>query len=190
MKAAELDYRRFLPADYDVWLARAQARAGAFHGVRTSEISLPGHETGRFDGFEVWLREDLDVEMKLFVYLHIFGHVVQWNVSTKWRNVGLERFGPHNVNPAVLRLIRSYERQASAYGLSLLHEAGVIELDQWLADWSDADWRYLRGLYLEGRKPDPQDSFRERFLRYGRPLLAPRAIPGFRPRRWEDRVAF
>ncbi len=190
MSAGGLDYRHFELRLFQAWLTEARARAETVHGVATSETSLPVHETGRFDGLEVWLQECLDPEMKLFVFLHIFGHVVQWNISAKWRRVGLERFGPHNVDAAVLRLIRSYERRASAYGLSLLHGTGVKCLDQWLSDWSDADWRYLRGLYLEGGKPDPQNSFKEKFLRYGRRRLAPVAIPHFQPRRWEDRVAF
>jgi hypothetical protein len=63
-----------------------------------------------------------------------------------------------------------------------LHELGVRDLDQWLADFAACDLAYLVHFYRNGDKPP----FRS-FWRDGQPLLEPLAIPVFEPTRWVTR---
>ncbi len=81
--------------------------------------------------------------------------------------------------------MRLYEQEAARYALQLFREAGLADFDQWLGDWSAADWRYLEHFYRTGEKVD----FRQ-LLEPGTELLEPLAIPPFEPRRWVSRFSF
>ena len=61
--------------------------------------------------------------------------------------------------------VDAYERDASRYGLSLLHEVGVHDLDGWLSDFSACDRTYLEHFYRTGEKRHPRRSGRR-----GRPF--------------------
>lgn len=71
---------------------------------------------------------------------------------------------------------------ACRYSLQLLHDAGVHELDQWLAEFAAGDWEYLLHFYQTGEKRPFRQFWRERM-----PLLEPLASPPFRPARWVSR---
>ncbi len=43
------------------------------------------------------------------------------------------------VDEALLAQIVGYEREAARYGLSLLHECGIHDADQWFFDYSASD---------------------------------------------------
>jgi hypothetical protein len=142
--------------------------------------------TGDFDGTEIHVDWDMDPEMALFIVLHLFGHTVQWNVSSDLRALGIESAGRlPDLDPARLARIRDYERDASRYSLQLLHEAGIDDLDEWLAGWVEADWRYLERFYRTGERGD----FRGFFGPVVEPLT-PLAIPAFTPQRWVSRWSF
>ncbi|MBK6404118.1 MAG: hypothetical protein IPF66_03240 [Holophagales bacterium] len=153
--------------------------------VRIADVLDPN--TGDFNGVEIAVDHDQEVDVALFVLAHLFGHTVQWNVSEELRQLGIEA-SSLDANPDAERLeaIRLYEREASEYALTLFHEAGVADLDAWLSSWAEADWRYLSAAYAG--KVLPGD-FRA-FLLPGAPLLDPRPIPPFTPTRWVSRYAF
>jgi hypothetical protein len=72
--------------------------------------------------------------------------------------------------------ILDYEREAAAYALGMFHEIGIIDLDQWLSDYTGCDMAYLDHYYRTGEKRE----FRE-FWRSGCPLIRPKPVPGFTP---------
>jgi hypothetical protein len=74
------------------------------------------------------------------------------------------------------------EQEASQYGLSLLHEIGVTDLDQWLSDFAVCDYAYLENFYRTGERQDPKG-----FWIDNGPLLVPLEIPRFSPRRFKFR---
>ncbi|NBW96652.1 MAG: hypothetical protein EBR28_07935 [Planctomycetia bacterium] len=135
---------------------------------------------GDLDGEEIMIATACDPETTLFLVAHLFGHTVQWNTSAAARDLGM--IAPTAMPPGRLGDVTSYEIEACRYGLTLLHEAGVHDLDQWLADYAACDRAYLGHFYATGTIGE----FR-RFWRDGQPLLEPLPIPAFVPRRWRLR---
>lgn len=174
--------------------ARLREAFGAVHDLLEARYGIPvgigdvlDPNTGDFDGVEISVDWDQEVDVALFVLAHLFGHTVQWNLSDDLRALGLEASAlDSNPAPERLEAIRRYEREASEYALAAFHEAGVRDLDPWLSDWAEADWRYLSAAYAGKALPG---DFRA-FLRAGAPLLVPRPIPPFTPTRWVSRYSF
>lgn len=138
--------------------------------------------TGDLDGSEIRVDAKLDTEAMLFTLAHLFGHTVQWNISEDARRVGMSL--PNNPSDAWLAKLRDYELEAGRYSLQLFHDVGVRDLDQWISDFSACDWSYLEHFYRTGEKL----LFRQ-FWREGTPLISPRPIPAFQPRKWIFRNA-
>jgi hypothetical protein len=140
--------------------------------------------TGDFDGEHIYVDFALKPEDELFVLIHLFGHTVQWNTSEQLRAIGLD--STPGKTQEQLTPIFDYERDATRYGLRLLHDGGIDDLDRWASDWFHADWSYLSHFYLTGEKTDVK--------RYFRPgegeTLTPLDIPPFKRHRWSTRFAF
>jgi hypothetical protein len=136
--------------------------------------------TGDLDGQSIAIDYDQPGEDALFIMVHLFGHTVQWNTDARARTIGTAR--TVSTTPADLADLQDYERTACRYSLQLLREAGVPDLDQWLADFAACDWAYLLHFYQTTEKLP----FRQ-FWRQGMPLLDPLAIPAFQPARWVSR---
>jgi hypothetical protein len=145
--------------------------------VRIKDVADPF--TGDLDGAEIQIDYDLTAEDGLFILVHLFGHTVQWNLSEELRTLGARR-GPFDAE-TTQRLI-AYEKQACQYSLQLMHEAGIRDLDQWLADFASCDLAYLLDFYETGSKKPFRD-----FWKDGQPLLQPLAIPEFHPTQWLSR---
>ncbi len=135
---------------------------------------------GDLDGARIRLGRDNTPEERLFLVAHLFGHTVQWNTCPRSRRLGMTR--PESPDEQMLADLEVYEREACGLSQQAMHEAGVSDLDQWLADYSACDLAFLRHVYTTGeRRP-----FRQ-FWRAGCPLIPPLAIPAFTPRRWRTR---
>ncbi len=145
--------------------------------VRISDVVDPN--TGDFDGSKILIDYDQDLDIALFVLIHLFGHTVQWNTSEQYRTLGL------NPAPKDPTLVYEYEKEATRLSLSLLHEIGVTNLDQWASDWWAADWLYLQHIYRTGEKLNVRE-----LLRPGAELLSPMEIPQFIPQRFVSRWSF
>ena len=136
--------------------------------------------TGDLDGSTILVDYDLDAEEALFILVHLFGHTVQWNVSPDDRALGLLEV--RDPSDELLASLARYEVDAARYSLQLFHEAGVRDLDQWLANFAACDIAYLMHYYRTGEKRP----FRS-FWTDDAPSLAPLAIPSFRPTKWVAR---
>jgi hypothetical protein len=141
---------------------------------------VPDPFTGDLDGATILVDYDLDPENALFILVHLFGHTVQWNVSPTDRALGLLEV--HAPSDELLASLARYEQDAARYSLQLFHEAGVRELDQWLADFAACDIAYLMHFYRTGTKGE----FRSFWVPNAMPLT-PLAIPAFTPTRWVSR---
>lgn len=141
---------------------------------------VPSPFTGDLDGAEIQVDYDLDAETALFVIAHLFGHTVQWNVEPGAREIGM--MVEKNPSEELLERLRAYELEACRYSVQLFHEAGVVDLDQWLADYAACDFAYLDHFYRTGEKRE----FRS-FWKDGQPLLQPLPIPKFHPSKWTSR---
>ncbi len=149
-------------------------------GIPVTVTNVPNPFTGDLDGERILVEHDLDVEDAVFILVHLFGHTVQWNVSERCREIGMAR--PSNWTEPQLAELTAYEQQACQYSLQLLHDAGIRDLDQWIADFAACDCAYLMHLYRTGEKRE----FRS-FWRDNAPLVAPIPIPEFHPTRWISR---
>ena len=138
---------------------------------------VPNPFTGDLDGEQIQVDYDIEVEDALFVLVHLFGHTVQWNMSADLREIAFLK--PDKWTDELLARLSAYESEACEYSLQLLHEAGVHDLDQWVADFAACDSAYLMHFYKTGEKRP----FRS-FWIDGNPVLTPKAIPEFKPTMW------
>ena len=159
---------------------RVEAYVERRYGLPVVITDVPDPFTGDLDGSSILVDYDLDPEEALFILVHLFGHTVQWNVSPEDRALGLLEV--RNADDALLAALERYERDAARYSLQLFHEAGVRDLDQWLADFAACDIAYLLHFYRTG-ETRPFKSF----WRDGAEPLTPLAIPDFHPTRWVTR---
>jgi hypothetical protein len=153
------------------------------YGVRVYIGDVKDPNTGIFDGSEIGIDYANDLEMSLFVLVHLFGHTVQWNTVAAYRTIDT-RVKP-GAQPEYIEESRVYELNASRYGLQLLHEAGIDDRDQWISDWRASDWKYLSTYYATGKLP-PWDECRST----GHEHIEALAIPAFTPHRYYTRYAF
>jgi hypothetical protein len=150
------------------------------YGIAVIIKDVPEPFTGDLDGCEIHVDYANDVETAVFIIAHLFGHTVQWNLSEYARKIGYEV--QQNPSEEKLNELEGYEREACRYSLRLFHDAGVHDLDQWVADFAACDFAYLRYFYKTGRKKP----FRS-FWRDGQPPLEPLPIPDFSPTHWISR---
>jgi len=143
--------------------------------VRINDVRNPF--TGDLDGAEIHIDYDLTAEDALFILVHLVGHTIQWNVSEELRE--LSKVRARDITPEVLARLIDYEKQACEYSQQLLYDAGVHDLDQWLADFSACDLAYLVHFYEHGTKAP----FRS-FWKPDQPKFTPRPIPDFHPTKW------
>ena len=141
---------------------------------------VPEPFTGDLDGSTIFVDYDLEAEEALFILVHLFGHTVQWNVSPVDRELGLMEV--RDASDELLASLARYEVDAARYSLQLFHEAGVRDLDQWLANFAACDIAYLMHFYRTGEKRP----FRS-FWKDGSVPLTPLEIPAFHPTRWVTR---
>jgi len=166
-------------------LSRLRERVEGRYGIPVRVVDVPPPFTGDLDGAEIHLDCEQKDELQVFTLAHLFGHTVQWSLSSRAREIGGKPPGQYSAED--LAEVDAYEAEASRFGLALLHEAGVDDLDAWLSDFSACDRAYLEHFYKTGEKRPTEE-----FWRDGRPLLAPLSIPAFTPHRatfrWEGVV--
>ena len=170
--------------DYQEAYNRIERRIEVRYGIEVSIADVLDPNTGDFDGSGISVDYDQDLEVALFVLVHLFGHTVQWNISEEFRRIGLETTPGKTVEE--LARIHDYERDATRYSLALMHEAGVTDMDQWLTDWWCADWKFLAHFYSTGERLD----VRKLFEHGSSEALTPLPIPEFSPHRWISRWSF
>jgi hypothetical protein len=137
---------------------------------------IPDPLIGDLDGAEIHIDCAVTPEQRLFLLAHLFGHMVQWNVSPEAFEIGQPRRPP--VDETLLPVLLAYEREAAGYGMALLHETGIRQADRWFADYSACDLAYLAHFYRTGEKRDPRS-----FWQPATPPVESRAIPAFTPTR-------
>lgn len=139
--------------------------------------------TGIFDGLRIAVDPDVDFEMQCFILLHLFGHSVQWvapaiehELDDLRHTTDKERF---------LAVLRDYEFKAAQFGLQLLHQTGIRDLNQWYSDFVETDWRYVDHFYRHQQIPAWNTC-----IAHGTAVISPAAIPELRHRQVEVRFAF
>jgi hypothetical protein len=146
------------------------------YGIPVVTRDIPDPLTGDLDGAEIHVDYAITPEQRLFLLAHLFGHTVQWNTNPSTLEIG-RAFQPP-VDERLFPSIVDYETEAASYGLSLLHEIGITDIDAWFSSYTACDRAYLLCFYKTGEKRD----FRE-FWRDEATLIVPKPIPTFVPTR-------
>jgi|SRR5579863_4234015 len=154
--------------------ARVQQRLEQVYGIHVVTRDIPDPLTGDLDGLDIHIDYAVTPELRLFLLGHLFGHTVQWNVDPAAFDLG-RRYQPP-VEEALIPTVIAYEGEAASYGLTLLHDAGITDADQWFSNYSECDRAYLLHFYRNGEKRDFHT-----FWRDDAPLVQPKAIPHFTP---------
>ena len=149
--------------------------------IRYDDLEPP--RTGTFDGRTITIDPDVGFEMQCFILLHLFGHSIQWvapSLEHKLDDLKHTKDRDH-----FLTVLRDYEFEAAQFGMFLLHEVGVTDLDQWYSDFVETDWKYVRHYYVEGHIPEWSDC-----VTTGAKVISPVDIPELQHRTVEVRFAF
>jgi hypothetical protein len=159
---------------FDEYSARIQKHLENTYGIRVVTRDIPDPLTGDLDGAEIHIDNAVTPEQRLFLLGHLFGHTVQWNVDPESFEIG-RRYQPP-VNEEFIPAIIAYEREAACYGLAMLNQIGITDIDQWFCDYTACDQAYLLHFYRTGEKRE----FRS-FWRNNAPLIKPKIVPMFIP---------
>jgi len=155
----------------------------ARYGFSIAIRALEPPKTETFDGLEIVLSPANPLELQCFLLLHLFGHSVQW-VAPSLR-AALEPLESSPDLESFLVALRHYESEAAQFGLKLMHECGITDCDQWLADCAASDWRYVERFYREGVIPPLSECHV-----VSAPAVVPLAIPPLEQRVVQVRFAF
>lgn len=139
--------------------------------------------TGIFDGLKIVIDPDVEFEMQCFVLLHLFGHSVQWVAPSIAHKLDALQNTPEKER--FLQVLHDYEFEAAGYGMKLLQDLGIHDLDDWFSDFVATDWRYVERYYREDRIPPWREC-----VTGGAPHVAPLEIPPLVHRQVEVRFAF
>jgi hypothetical protein len=149
-------------------------------GIAYGRLERP--KLGIFDGLRIVIDPAVDFELQCFLLLYLFGHSVQW-IAPSYRP---EILGiPEDDLEVYLEALERYERNAARFGLQLMHEANIVDLDQWFFDAAETDWIYVETFYRTGSIP----TWAECRVRRATPV-EPLRIPLLEPRLVEPRYAF
>jgi hypothetical protein len=151
------------------------------YGIAVITRDIPDPLTGDLDGLEIHIDHSVTAEQRLFLLAHLFGHTVQWNVDPETFELGQQYKPP--VSEALFPAILAYEQEAARYGLFLLHQAGVISLDDWFSKYSACDQAYLMDFYRTAEKHAFQTFWPEAVAR-----MDPKPVPPFTPKRRRFRM--
>jgi hypothetical protein len=159
---------------FNEYSARVRKHLESFYGICVVTRDIPDPLTGDLDGSEIDIDYAVTPEQCLFLLGHLFGHTVQWNVDPALFELG-RRYQPP-VDEELIPTIIAYEREAACYGLAMLHQIGITDIDQWFCDYTACDQAYLLHFYRTGEKRDFRTFWRNDALR-----IEPKAVPVFTP---------
>jgi hypothetical protein len=151
------------------------------YGIAVVTRDIPDPLTGDLDGVEIHVDYSLAAEERLFLLAHLFGHTVQWNVNPAVFELARQYRPPveGDLFPAIL----DYEREAARYGLFMLLEAGITDVDDWFSAYSECDQAYLLHYYRTAQKGRLRDFWPQTVV-----LIEPKTVPAFKPIRRKFRI--
>src|SRR6476660_1404180 len=127
-----------LPSNDMVALWREATSGIVKYGFVIEYRDLEPPRTGIFDGLRIVIDPDVGFEMQCFLLLHLFGHSVQWVAPSIEHH--LEDLRNTTDKTRFMQVLHDYEFEAAGFGMQLLHDRGVIGLDQWYSDFVQTDW--------------------------------------------------
>ena len=164
-----------------MWLAITSKIVKYGFAIEYRDLEEP--KTGIFNGLRITIDPDVEFEMQCFILLHLFGHSVQWVAPSIYHQLdNLRNTGDKEV---FLKALHHYEFEAAQFGMQLLHEVGVTDLDKWYSDFVETDWVYVDRFYREGAIPKWEDC-----ISAADSIIEPIPIPELQHREVAVRFAF
>jgi hypothetical protein len=172
-----------LPADDMVrlWLKVSSGIVKRGFVIEYRDLEPP--RTGIFDGLRIVIDPDVGFEMQCFLLLHLFGHSVQWVAPSLEHK--LSELQHTDDRARFMQVLHDYEFEAAGFGMQLIHDVGIVQLDQWYSDFVETDWRYVERYYETGQIP-PWDAC----VVSGCRMIEPAPIPELHHRQVQVRFAF
>jgi len=165
----------------NLWFKATSAIVKYGFAIEYRDLEPP--RTGIFDGLRISIDPDVDFEMQCFILLHLFGHSIQWTAPSLAKE--LTALKDTTDKTVFMQALHAYEYQAARFGMQLMREIGVRDLDQWYSDFRVTDWRYVETYYATDLIPPWYEC-----VVHNQPLVEPLPIPPIELRRVEVRYAF
>jgi len=167
------------PVRFEALFPRLEARVESY-GVDVDLLDFDPPFTGDLTGDQVLIDPDESAESKCFLVLHLFGHLVQWNLHPDLIDeIGVTAVP---VGEEKIAAVERYELEACRYGAGLLaKEADGEDFAQWFADYAACDLAYLAHYYRTAEKRPFEEFWQE-----GSGAVEPLAVPEFTPKRFRD----
>lgn len=153
------------------------------YGFTLEYRDLEPPRTGVFDGLRIALDPDVDFEMQCFILLHLFGHSIQWVAPSIEHK--LDDLQNTSDKDRFMQVLHAYEYEAARFGLKLLHEVGITDMDQWYSDFVATDWIYVKRYYETDAIPPWSECVMQ-----GQEVIQPAPIPPIKLRQVQVRFAF
>ena len=170
-----------MPTPFAEYFARVQEAVEHLYGIRVVIRDIPAPLIGDLDGAEIHIDPACKPEQRLFLAAHLFGHTAQWNLDPGAFELG-GRYSPP-IEEADIHAILTYEREAAAYALQMLHQIGITDIDQWFSDYAACDEAYLLHYYRTGERLEFRSLWHDNV-----PLVQPKLVPPFTPTRRRFRL--
>ena len=143
-----------------------------FYEVQEGDTLHKYPKAGTFDGIHIAISPELSNSERCFDALHLFGHSVTF-ASDSYQNV-INRFThTPEMDPSFFPTLLEYEFLAARFGLALLHQLAVNDIDRWYTDFVYTDHKMVETSYKNGGNVP---SFADCVVT-GMPLVEPMAIP-------------
>lgn len=142
--------------------------------------------TGTFNGLRILVSPELSPSEELFVKLHLFGHSIQL-CSEPPSTAVTEYLNTADSDEKFKAVLLNYEYEAARYGLQLLYETRIYDLDRWFTVFVYTDHKMVDQAYTnKGIVPKFDEC-----LVTGQTLVLPLPIPtSMKPRLLKERIAF
>src|SRR5436190_22291313 len=117
-----------MPGDdlVDLWIKVSSGIVKYGFVIEYRDLEPP--KTGIFDGLRIVIDPDVAFEMQCFLLLHLFGHSVQWVApSLEHKLADLQHTEDRD---HFLQVLQAYELEAAGFAMQLMHQVGVMTLDQ------------------------------------------------------------
>ena len=165
----------------NLWFKATSAIVKYGFAIEYRDLEPP--RTGIFDGLRISIDPDVDFEMQCFILLHLFGHSVQWTAPSLAKE--LAALKDTTDKSVFMRALHAYEYQAARFGMQLMREIGIHDLDQWYSDFVGTDWQYVEKYYATDVIPPWHEC-----VVHNQPIVEPSPIPPIEHRQVEVRYAF
>ena len=165
----------------NLWFKATSAIVKYGFAIEYRDLEPP--RTGIFDGLKISIDPDVDFEMQCFILLHLFGHSIQWTAPSLAGKLTALQEGADKA--VFMGALHAYEYEAARFGMTLIREIGVRDLDQWYSDFVGTDWRYVERYYETGVIPPWHEC-----LAHNQPLIEPLTIPPIEVKQVQVRYAF